>query len=464
MNEPAQHGPGRLALIRARKRQGLTQEAAAEQIGVSATTWARWERGKQGVRPVYRARIAQTWQVDAAEVERWLDTTPDVDAPHREDSPPWEDEDASGSAASSVEAAGRLWRWEMDASRRHLLTGLPFVPAMLGEWLLSWRYDSAASPALSSGSGPAVGLADVQRVLDARVAFSRMDHHFGAGLVRPAVTDFMHYTLAPLLRGSYTDRVGAELLTAAATMTQLAGWMAFDLGHHGQAQHHYGQALKLAKAAHSPLVAASVLATLAHQARDLNQPRWAVRLSQAAVDAGHEAKAPPRVMAMLLLRQAHTLAAQAAGAESADPHTKRRVTTLLAEADVLFATGPSDGNPAWITDFSQAELAGEGSLCWHAIGDHRRSAAAAQQALDGFGADHTRSVQLTHISAAKSQLAMGELEQALDSARAAARGAKELTSTRAITFVRDFHIQLQPHRANRLVKEFDTYLETELAG
>ncbi|MCG5218073.1 hypothetical protein [Streptosporangium sp. KLBMP 9127] len=92
------------------------------------------------------------------------------------------------------------------------------------------------------------------------------------------------------------------------------------------------------------------------------------------------------------------------------------------------------------------------------------TAAAAQQALDGFGADHPRSVQLTHISAAKSQLAMGELEQALDSARAAARGAKELTSTRAITFVRDFHIQLQPHRANRLVKEFDRYLETELVG
>lgn len=58
-------------------------------------------------------------------------------------------------------------------------------------------------------------------------------------------------------------------------MTELAGWTAFDLGHHGKAQHHFGQALKLAKAGNDPLAGAWVLMTLTQQAIYLRQPRWA---------------------------------------------------------------------------------------------------------------------------------------------------------------------------------------------
>ncbi|MGJ6963009.1 hypothetical protein ACSDR0_13970 [Streptosporangium sp. G11] len=61
----------------------------------------------------------------------------------------------------------------------------------------------------------------------------------------------------------------------AAGMTELAGWTAFDLGHHGKAQHHFGQALKLAKAGNDPLAGAWVLMTLTQQAIYLRQPRWA---------------------------------------------------------------------------------------------------------------------------------------------------------------------------------------------
>ncbi|GGL42670.1 helix-turn-helix transcriptional regulator [Planomonospora parontospora] len=452
-------GRGRPELVRARQRRGLSQEAAAEAIGVSATTWARWERGEQGVRAVYRARIAELWQVPAEEVERWLQTDPReavIVSPLGED--------VAGPPSAAMEAARRLWRWEMDASRRHTLAALPFVPAMLGEWLLSWSYDIREGSAAQHGPGPAVGMTDVQRVHEAHQAFTQMDHQFGAGLVRPAVTDFMNYTLAPLLRGSYTEQVGAELLTAAARMTRLAGWMAFDLGHQGQAQQHFGQALRLAKAADDAMTAAWVLATLAQQACDLGQGRWALRLARAAADAGRQAQASPRMMAQLLVRQARAVAVEADGADQRDRHAVRQVTALLSEADRAFAAETSALDPAWSGPFGEAELAAEAGYCWQRVGEHQRAAQCAEEALRGFGGRFARSEQFNRVHAAEAYLALGELEAALTFARDAVPAAKELTSARCVAIVCGFSAKLERHRTLRQVRDFDDYLHTELAS
>ncbi|GII96368.1 helix-turn-helix domain-containing protein [Sinosporangium siamense] len=456
---------GRAGLVRARMRRGLSQEAAAEQIGVSPTTWARWERGEQGVRPVYRTRIAAAWQVGAEEVERWLDTQASCD-----DLAPWEEENGFDSVASSVEAAERLWRWEMDAQRRRMLAALPFVPAALGEWLLAWQFDTAPPPAVptspspGSGARTSVGLADVQRVLDAHQAFTQMDHRFGAGLVRPAVTEFMSTTLTPLLRGAYTEEVGSRLLSAAAQMTELAGWMAFDLGRQGQAQQHYGQALRLAKAAEDDLIGARILASLAHQAADLHQSRWAVRLASAAVEAGQRAQASPRVLAMLLIKHARALSVRLADTDTQDPHTARQITRILHSADDAFGKGLDDRDPKWIAYFDEAELAGNAGSCWRKIGDFSRATSQAERAMRSFGNPYSRSVQLTRLSAADSYLGMGDLDQAVDTARQAISGLKELTSTRAGNRALGFAKRLKADFPGSQANEFGDYVRSELAG
>jgi tetratricopeptide (TPR) repeat protein len=307
-------------------------------------------------------------------------------------------------------------------------------------------------------------MADVQRVHEAHQAFIQMDHQFGAGLVRPAVTDFMNYTLAPLLRGSYTEQVGAELLTAAARMTRLAGWMAFDLGHQGQAQQHFGQALRLAKAADDTTTAAWVLATLAQQACDLGQGRWAVRLARAAADAGRQAQASPRMTAQLLVRQARAVAVAADSADTRDAHARHQVSDFLTQAENAFAKGPSDHDPAWITTFGEAELAAEAGYCWHRVGEHARAADQAEQAIKGLGSGYARSVQFNRVHAAEAHLALGELDKALAFARDAVPAAKELTSTRCVAIVRNFSAKLERHRSTRQVRDFDDYLHTELAS
>jgi transcriptional regulator with XRE-family HTH domain len=457
---------GRPELARARQRRGLSQEGAADAIGVSATTWARWERGEQGIRPIYRARIAELWQVPAEELERWLETDPaETPATSAKLLVASSREDGSASPLTVVDEVSRLWRWEMDSSRRHVLAALPFASAALAEWLLSWRYDPPQGPAGHDGPGPTVGMSDVQRVHEAHQAFVQMDQQFGAGLVRPAVTDFMNYTLAPLLRGSYTERVGAALMSAAARMTRLAGWMAFDLGHQGQAQQHFGQALKLAKAGDDTMTAAWVLAALAQQACDLGQGRWAVRLARAAGDAGRQAHASPRIMAHLLIRQARAVAVAADnGADQCDQHAVRQVTALISEAERAFASDSTDLNPPWNGPFGEAELAAETGYCWQRIGEHRRAAHCAEEALRGFGGRFPRSEQFNRVHAAEAYLSLGELDKALTLAREAVPAAKELTSARSVAIVRDFSTKLKQHRPTRQVREFDDYLHAELAG
>src|SRR5262249_19694093 len=155
-------------------------------------------------------------------------------------------------------------------------------------------------------------------------AFSQMDHRFGGGMIRPAIVDYLHTQVTPLLNGRYGDAIGAQLMVAAAHVTHLAGWSAYDVGREGLAQLHYGQALRLAKAGDAQLFGSHVLADLAQQAIDMRHPQSAVRLARAARDAGERAHACPRVMAMLLLREARATALGVSMTEAGDPHTAAR--------------------------------------------------------------------------------------------------------------------------------------------
>ncbi|MEV4581527.1 helix-turn-helix transcriptional regulator [Nonomuraea jabiensis] len=456
MNKPErQPGSGRPGLVRARERKGFTQEEAAELIGVAVTTWARWERGEQKMRPAYRVRIARAWHVPVEEVERWLA----VPRPVVEPAPEF---DVDGlSVGCCAESAGRLWRWEIDTSRRQLLAALPFTPTVLGEWLVSWSFDPHA-PARGNAGNVRVGMSDVRAIHEAHEAFTRMDHQFGAGLVRPAVIDFLASKVAPLLRGRADDHVRTELFTAASQMTRLAGWMAFDLSRHGQAQQHLGQALKLAKQAEDGLTGAWALATLAQQACDLGQRRWAVRLAGAAVEAAGKAGAPSQVMAELLVRQARALAVPAdTNGDRPDAHTIGEVGRLLTKAETAFARDTTGRGPSWKDSFDEAEMAAEAGYCWQLLGQHQRAVTHTEQALQGFGADFPRSTQFNQIHAARSYLELGELDRALDYARQAVPATDTLASTRARTLMNDFTHRLKPYRSNRHVREFEDYRHSQ---
>jgi transcriptional regulator with XRE-family HTH domain/tetratricopeptide (TPR) repeat protein len=462
MGTPTAHRP-RPGLVAARERLGLTQDQAAVAVGVATSTWARWERGETDPRPESRAQLVDMFGVTPEEVERWLageDAQPPL---------PWLSGDFGHlSLAATVKVASELWRWDVgiDASRRRVLAALPFVPAVLNEWLVAWAYDPPELTRAHAGASTAVGMDDVQRIREARQAFSTMDHQFGGGLVRPAVVDYLNTQVTPLLAGTYTDEVGKQLLTAAANMTELAGWEAYDLGRHGLAQAHYGQALRLAKAADDPLTAAKVLAQLAQQARDLCHPETAIRLSRAARQAAEQAHACPRVRADLLVREARATAVGVALAETFDSYAAARVHRLIGQAEQAFAAAnpEADDEPAWAWALVPAELTAEIGYCWQMIGEYGRAEACATQALRGFGSQFPRSVQLNTVHLAQALTGKNELDAALHHARAAVPMAKRLKSTRCTGWIREFDRGLEPHAGEPRVREWRAYLRRELSA
>ncbi|GGL13033.1 hypothetical protein Sme01_20240 [Sphaerisporangium melleum] len=451
--------PGRPELVRARKLLGMNQEQAAEAVGVAVNTWARWERGEQGVRACYRARIAAAFKAEPAQVEEWIEGSAFTATST------WPSTDSAGDAlVATVKAAAHLWRLEMEPSRRHLLATLPFVPSALAEWLVSWNYGTPTPSAAHQGPGRAVGLADVERINQARAAFSQMDQRFGAGLVRPVVLRYLNENVAPLLRGRYDDKVGSALMSAAAGMSWMAGWTAFDINHHGQAQHHFGHALHLAKTANDPLTGAWILATLTRQAIHLEQPTWAVWLARAAVDTARRAGAPPRAMSLVLVREAWATSLQTKPAETADRHSAKKIERLLAEAERAHEQGTSDRDPTWTALYEVAELDAQAGRCWSFLGEHQRAADRAEKAVREFKDRVPRTAQFNQIHAAEAYLGMGELEQALTCARAAIPLTKSLTSNRSTDLMHQFAERLEPYADTVMVREFRDHLKAELAA
>jgi hypothetical protein len=437
----------------------MSQEEAAEAVGVSPTTWARWERGDQGIRARHRGLIAAAFKAGADEVERW------VDGWSAGGTASWPFADCgTASPVVTVKAAEHLWRLEMDPSRRHLLATLPFVPSALGEWLTSWAYDIRSPYAAAQGSGRLVGLADVARIDDARKAFAQMDRQFGAGLVRPVVMRYLNGVVKPLLHGRYDEQVGARLMGAVAGMSRMAGWTAFDMGQHGQAQQHFGMALKLSKAADDPITAAWVLGAMTVQAIHIDQPVWAVRVAGVAVDSARRAQATPRVMALLKVKQAWATALCTRPGESRDRHSIGEIERLLGESDHLFALGTRDADPPWAATFDLPEYTAQTGRCWDLLGEHRRAADSAEAAAAAFAGGSPRSAQFNRVHAAESYLAVGELEHALDSARSAVLMTKALNSARAVEFVERFSAQLEPYNDTIAVREFRDHVRIELAA
>ncbi|MET8160063.1 helix-turn-helix transcriptional regulator [Sphaerisporangium sp. NPDC005289] len=455
----SKRGAGRPELARARRRMGMSQEEIAEALWVSPTTWSRWERGRQAIRPVYRARMAEVFGVDPAEVERWIEGGAPVDTEA------WLRPDFSDlSLAATVEAAGRLWRCDMDPDRRHVLAALPFVPAALGSWLSAWSYGAPVASAAHDGSGLSVGLSDVQRIEEARQAFGEMDHRFGAGLVRPAVVDYLNTVVAPLLKGRYTDKVGSALMSVAAGMTQMAGWTAFDLGRHGLAQHYFGQALKLASAGGDALTGVWVLTSMTHQATWLKHSSHAMWLARAAVETARRGQAPPRVLAPMLVREAWATALQARPTDGGDTHAARRAERLLAEAEQVHAEGRTDRDPAWTMWADEPEVGSEIGLCWELLGRYDRAVDRAHFAVREFSDRRPRSAQINLMNMADAYLGMHEVGQAVTSARTAIGMARSLTSVRAVERVRQFSDRLDPYADTVHVKEFRAHLAAELTA
>ncbi|MDG4758253.1 hypothetical protein [Micromonospora sp. WMMD710] len=306
------------------------------------------------------------------------------------------------------------------------------------EAALGWRYD-LPDEAVSRNGRHQVTSTDVQSLYSLADHFTDLDRRHGSGSprARAVMADFLVRQVAPMLRGTYTDAVGRDLMRAAATLAGQLAFMSYDAGEHAMAQHHVTLGLRLAKAGDDRLYGAHLLANLATQAVFMGHAREAARLVEAAIDGA--GRAPAAVLARL-----HATAATAYGQSG----ERRACQLALARAErALDRAAGTDSGPRWVGYFSPAHLAGAALRC---LGDLRLYTQALRHAPDALNLDsqntrtrvlHTALIAMTHARA-------GDTNAACDWGRKLAQHAGGIQSARVQQRVRELITALNMQQAS----------------
>ncbi|WP_156313047.1 hypothetical protein [Micromonospora sp. HK10] len=337
--------------------------------------------------------------------------------------------------------------WTALAKHLHHQGGGGFDSNKALQAALGWRYDLPDKAVSRSGRQP-VHPSDIEALYALADHFADLDRRHGSGPLRTRalMAEFLVSQVAPMLRGTYTDAVGRDLMRACAALSGQLAFMSYDAGDQATAQRHVTIALRLAKAADDRLYGAHLLANLATQALYLGHARDAARLAEAAIDGA--GRAPATVLARL-----HATAATAYG------HSKERraCQTALAKAErALDRTGTEVG-PRWVNYFSPAHLAGAALRCLADLHLYKQALRHAPDALT-LASQNSRTRALHTALIATTHARAGDTDAACDWGRRLRQQTAGVRSARVHQRVRELTAALNPQQASTQVAEVLTAL------
>jgi hypothetical protein len=299
------------------------------------------------------------------------------------------------------------------------------------------------APAAGPGAGtaldesPRVGHSDVAKLREAAEDARRWDSKYGGGDWRSSmVPECLRVDAAPLLLGSYSDEVGRALFGAAAELTRLAGWMAFDTGQQEAAQRYYIQALRLARAAADVPLGGYVLASMSLQSIYRGFADEGVDLAQAALER-NRGLATARTMSFFRLveARAHAKANDAVAAGAA----------LKAAEGWLERARDGDADPSWLGFYSYDRFAADAAECYRDLNAPRQVRRFTEQALSRPTEEYVRSHGLRLVVSAVAELESGNLDAACAAGTRAVEVAGRISSARTTEYVRDLLNRLEPY-------------------
>lgn len=325
--------------------------------------------------------------------------------------------------------------WRADVERRRFLVDSTFAIGAGSIGAVRWL-TSPPESRLYGGGSRRVGRADIAAIHEVTRSFGELDNRFGSGRVRASVIRYLDTAVAPLLKdGSYGESTGRELAGAAAELTRLAGWMAYDLEQHGVAQRYLIQALRLARGAGDDALGGEILAGMAHQAIYMGRSAHALDLARAAQQSAR------RSGVQTLLASCHVLEAHAhAGLGDAGS-----CSDSLHQAEVAFDRRVPGREPAWLGYFDEAYLSAKFAHCFRDLGDGAQTVRHARRSLDMDGRYvRGRMFNLSLLAAGLTQC--GEVEEACRVAAGAFDLAGELQSVRSRSYAADLRRRLDPYK------------------
>ncbi|RKN06649.1 hypothetical protein [Streptomyces radicis] len=197
---------------------------------------------------------------------------------------------------------------------------------------------------LTGLSGP-----ELAQLAETTARFRGWDAQCGGGLRRKAVVGQLH-EVTDLLQESQPEPVRRRLFGVTAELSELAGWMSYDIGLQPTAQKYFVLALHAAKEAEDRALGAYVLSQMSRQMIHLGRGEDALELIHLA-QYGSRERATARTQAML-----YALEARAYATLGQPPKCHRAVR--MAE-DTFAEIRPGEPEPDWIRFFSEAELHAE---------------------------------------------------------------------------------------------------------
>ncbi|MGW2390304.1 tetratricopeptide repeat protein [Streptomyces lydicamycinicus] len=344
---------------------------------------------------------------------------------------------SSDAPPGTVEGLIDLGRGDMDPSRRGVL-GIGLFSVALT--VPNWPDVVGRMEAVRSARPRRIGMPEVDMVIAMTERVSELDDQFGGRHARPMAAAFLVNTVAPYLRADASEPVRKAMMSAAADLCYLTGYMAVDEGVHGLAQQYYLKALELAGAAEDHLTYCTTLRGMSVQAVDLRHGRQAMRLADAAAAASPQAG--PRMRAFLAGQQAHT---------SAQIGDHSNALMYLREAEVAMERAESRGKA--FGSYDPAALNYHTSQVRYELGDVPGSIKAMQES-DKVRYSVYRRARVRHrATLAERQLEIGHLEAACATWQLALDDYPLVQSGRADQRMQTMFKLIRPHLKNPAARE-----------
>ncbi len=291
-------------------------------------------------------------------------------------------------------------------------------------------------------AAPFAGGNTLETIRAAALAFRAADRQMGGGRLYPVVVRFIQTEVAPQLVGH--QHPPSAMFSAASSLTDLAGWLAYDDERGDLAAQHFVQAFGLATAAADQALSAQALVSQSHLALEHERPRDAVRLADAGL-----ALVPDDPDCGALRSRLYAMKARG----SALAGTRPDCLAALWDAEQELARAVAAGHE-WFSPFDEAALAAETAICLRDLGDLNHAERQARRVLELRTPDRVRSRAFSNLTLATVHLDRGDLGGACEAGDQVLGATAQLASDRVVGQLRALGRRLAPYTAVPTVTAF----------
>lgn len=305
----------------------------------------------------------------------------------------------------------------------------------------------AGPAAVSDQRAPSLGPSPHVAAME---SFRLADRQLGGGHVYRSAVHYLNTVVAPSLFSAADDREGGEVaFGVAVVLTEMAAWMAHDVGRNDLASGHFDRALRLSQSLVDVTAGANVLAGMSHLALQTEQVNTAADLARSGLTRLAAGPQVPALSARLHAMEARALAQLNEG---------RAAQRALDSARDALALAPSDSVSQWVAPFDEAALASEAASALLDLGAFGTAVQEAERALTLRDSSRVRSRAFGQVTLARVLLAQERVEEACQVGVELLTAGQTVTSLRLSSQLSSLQAEFHPYRQVPEVRDLLSHL------